>query len=160
MLIDNSTFWADNYYLHPPLTEAMLEAAESKLQVKLPALLVELLRVQNGGYTAGFAFPMQRATSWADDHVPLMELFGIVPDEAIQTAQNILHTPYMMEEWGLPENQVLLTGDGHWWITLDYRASPTPRVLWIDTEMEQEIEVAASFDDFINGLVPDDTYSS
>lgn len=159
MAINKSTFWADNYYQHPPLTNAMLEAAEAMLQVKLPPLLVELLRVQNGGYTAGFAFPMLQPTSWADDHVPLTELFGIVPDTSIQTAQNLLDTPYMTAEWELPEKQVLLTGDGHWWITLDYRAGPTPRILWIDTEMEQELEVAANFDDFMSGLVLLDTYN-
>lgn len=159
MAVDKKTFWGENYYRHPALTDAMIEATEATLQVKLPTLLLEMLRLQNGGYTAGFAFPMKQPTAWAEDHVPLDELFGIVLDDTINTAQNILDTPYMTQEWGLPNNQVLLTGDGHWWITLDYRTGPLPKVMWIDTEMEQQVEVAASFDDFINGLVSSDAYA-
>ncbi len=32
-----------------------------------------------------------------------------------------MDTHYMTKECGLPEKQVFLTGDGHWWIKLDYR---------------------------------------
>jgi hypothetical protein len=159
MAIDKKAFWGDNYYKHPPLTDAMINAAETILNVKLPPLLLELLLLQNGGYTVGFAFPMTQVTSWADDHVPLRELFGIVLNKKVDTAQNLLDTPYMTEEWGLPEKQVLLAGDGHWWLTLDYRTSESPCVKWIDTELEEEVEVAASFDEFINGLVSSDAYA-
>ena len=38
--------------------------------------------------------------------VPLSDLFGIVTDKSIETAQNMLVTSYMTQEWGLPENQV------------------------------------------------------
>jgi hypothetical protein len=77
----------------------------------------------------------------------------------IKTAHNILDTQYMIEEWGLPEKQVLLTGDGHWWITLDYRQSEIPSVRWIALECDQDIHVANNFEDFINGLVSEDTYA-
>ncbi|GAA4311788.1 SMI1/KNR4 family protein [Nibribacter koreensis] len=158
MAINKDEFWDENYYNHPPLTHDMISTAEKMLNVKLPNLLIELLNIQNGGYTKGFAFPMIEKTTWAENHVPLSELFGIVTDESIETAQNILSSHYMTEEWGLPEKQVLLTGDGHWWITLDYRKSSIPSVRWIDVECGEDIHVAHSFEDFMNGLVSEDVF--
>jgi len=157
MGINKNEFWGTNYYNHPPLTGEILESAEKILGVKLPSRLIELLKIQNGGYTNGFAFPIKQKTTWADSHVPLSELFGIVPDKNIRTVQNIM-IDYIPKEWGLPEKQVLLTGDGHWWITLDYRTSNNPSVKWIDVECEEEVKVADTFDQFIEGLVSDETF--
>jgi len=147
-------FWGSNHYEHPPLTDEMLDAAETRLGVKLPPLLVELLRYQNGGFTKDFGYPMSVPTSWAEDHVQLEELFGIVTDTSIRTAQNMIKPAYIEEERGIPEKQVLLCGDGHWWITLDYRMSENPSVLYLDTEMEESAPIANSFEEFYAGLVP------
>jgi len=98
-------------------------------------------------------------TTWSENHVPLSELFGIVTDRTIETGQNILDTAYMIEEWGLPNKQVLLNGDGHWWITLDYRQGEIPTVRWIDVECDEDILIADNFEDFINGLVTKDTFA-
>lgn len=153
MIIDRNIFWGDNYYKHPFLTDDMVITAEAILNVKLPKLLIDLLKIQNGGYTRGFIYPMTVKTSWAENHVSLSQLFGIVTDPTIKTGQNILDTEYMIKEWGLPDNQVLLNGDGHWWITLDYRTTTIPTVRWIDVECNQDIHMAGTFDDFIKGLV-------
>jgi len=153
-----SEFWDSNYYNHPPLTDDMVSFAEANLQVKLPTLFIDLLKIQNGGYTRGFAYPMTQKTTWAENHIPLSELFGIVVDDSLDSPQNILLSSYMTIEWGLPEKQVLLSGDGHWWITLDYRTGEIPIVKWIDVECNEEIEIAKSFEVFLNELVPEDTY--
>ena len=147
-------FWEENYYKHPPLSDKMVEVAERRLGVKLPSELLALLRIQNGGYTHGFAFPTTQPTSWAKDHVSLRDLFGIVIDPKLTTAQNILDTEYMTNEWGLPRHQVLLTGEGHWWITLDYRDKLVPSVAWIDVDSDQDIQIAPTFAAFLDGLVP------
>ena len=159
MSIDKNDFWDDNYYNHPPLTDKMIKNAESALKVQLPKLLIELLKIQNGGYTKGFVFPMNQRTTWSESHVPLSEMFGIVPDKSIETGQNILNTEYMTNEWDLPKKQVLLSGDGHWWITLDYRKSEIPSVRWIDLECNEDIHIADSFEDFIDGLVSEDKFA-
>jgi hypothetical protein len=151
-------FWNGNCYNHPPLTDEMVAIAERELGVKLPAEYVSLLRIQNGGYTDGFGYPMSQGTTWADDHVPLHDLAGIVTDPEVRTAQNILDTAYMTAEWGLPPRQVLLSGDGHWWITLDYRRGEVPSVAWIDVECGQDIQVAPSFAAFFEGLRPDSEF--
>ncbi len=152
-------FWDSNYYNNPPLTDKMIKKAENSLEVKLPDIFLDLLRIQNGGYTKGFAFPMTSKTTWADNHVPLSELFGIVLDKKHKSAHNIMESGYMIQEWGLPEKQVLLAGDGHWWITLDYRKSDLPSIRWIDCECGEDIHVADSFDDFYNGLVSEEKYA-
>ena len=152
MTINMTEFWDSNYYNNPPLTDEMIKLAESELGVKLPDSFLDLLKIQNGGYTKGFVFPMTKKTTWADNHVPLTELFGIVLDEESDSAHNIMQSDYMTKEWGLPDKQVLLTGDGHWWITLDYRQGDIPTVRWIDCECVEDIHVTDTFDSFIKGL--------
>ncbi len=154
MAIPMDQFWRSNVYDHPPLTDEMIAIAEQTLGVKLPAAYIALLRLQNGGETHGFGFRMTKPTSWAENHVPLNDMTGIVIDPEICTAQNILDTANMTREWNLPPHQALLCGDGHWWMTLDYRQGPVPSVAWIDVECDQDLQVAPSFAAFLEGLVP------
>lgn len=151
MLLSN--FWASNYYEHPPLTDDAVLTAESILGVRLPPELIALLRIQNGGYTQGFAHPMSQPTTWAQDHVPFHDLSGLMPLDHT-SPMNIMLTPEMTLEWGLPPKQVLLSGDGHYWITLDYRNGSIPSVAWIDVECGEDIQVAPTFAAFLEGLVP------
>ena len=153
-----SDFWGSNYYEHPPLTEEVISTAEALLGHRLPIAMLELLRVQNGGYTQGFAHPMNQPTTWAKDHVPLDDLAGILQLEH-HSPMNMVRSPDMTKEWGLPPNQVLISGDGHYWITLDYRNGPDPSVAWIDVECGEDIQIARTFSDFLDGLVPASKYS-
>lgn len=153
-----SRFWASNYYEHPPLTEEAVLVAESLLGVQLPRELIALLRIQNGGYTQGFAHPMSQPTTWAKDHVPLEDLAGILPQDH-SSPMNLVRTPEVTIEWGLPPKQVLLSGDGHYWITLDYRNGPSPAVAWIDVECGEDLRIAPSFAAFLEGLVPASHFS-
>ena len=159
MKINKNEFWDSNYYNNPPLTDKMIEQAESELGVKLPNTFLELLKIQNGGYARGFAFPMTIKTTWSDNHVPLTELFGIVFDNESDSVHNIMLSNYMTQEWRLPEKQILLSGGGHWWITLDYRQGETPSIRWIDCECNEDIHIADSFDCFYNGLVSEDEFA-
>jgi hypothetical protein len=152
-------FWDSNYYDHPPLTDEMVAEAERQLDVKLPTEYLALLRVQNGGYTRGFGYPMSRPTTWADDHVPLGALSGIVLDPNHSTALNILHTQYLTREWDLPPRQVLLNGDGHWWISLDYRAGEIPTVAWLAIDSGEDFQIAPSFASFLAGLLPNSAFA-
>jgi cell wall assembly regulator SMI1 len=70
MAVPANQFWGSNHYLHPQLTDGMVAEAEHQLGVQLPPEYLTLLRIQNGGYTQGFGFPMSRPTIWAADHVP------------------------------------------------------------------------------------------
>lgn len=59
----------------------------------------------------------------------------------------------------LPEKQVLLCGDGHTWITLDYTENSNPSVRRIDVESNENILVVISFDKFLEGLVSGKIYN-
>jgi hypothetical protein len=115
------------------VTDEALRGAEETLGVRLPADHVALLRIQNGGQVAKRlnAFPTSERTSWAAGNVGFGEMHGIGDD-----FQTILSSPDLTDEWGLPGAVVLLTGDGHWWIALDYRGGDEPSVAWFDTEWD------------------------
>ncbi|WP_394613922.1 SMI1/KNR4 family protein [Lentzea sp. JNUCC 0626] len=147
-------FWAEGTYgVLPPLTDEAVRAAEALLGVRLPSALLDLLRVQNGGTVVDerSAFPTTERTSWAPDHVPFDSLMGIGTAER---GLSLLDTPYLVEEWGLPSPVVLLTGDGHTWIALDYRAGGEPSVVWLDADDESEVALAPDLVTFLDGLVP------
>jgi hypothetical protein len=150
-----NSFWSDSTNgRQPPLSHEAVQEAEDVLGVKLPAALLELLWIQNGGVVADewSSYPTGETTSWAADHVPFETLMGIGPDE---TTLSLLDTPYLVQEWDLPTPIVLLAGDGHSWIALDYRTCGPhgePSVTWLDADRQTELPLAADFRSFVEGL--------
>jgi SMI1-KNR4 cell-wall len=163
-------FWNPDstYGVQPPLTDEAIAGAESVVGVRLPEALVELLKVQNGGSVSPEfdAFPTTEPTSWADDHVPFADVMGIGEREVTlpllgREAFSLLDTPYLAEEWGLPSPVVLLSGDGHYWVALDYREcgfQDEPTVVWFDTELRTELTLANDFQSFVEGLRAGDSF--
>ncbi|MFJ2170636.1 SMI1/KNR4 family protein [Streptomyces griseofuscus] len=146
----------------PPLTDGLVQDAEDSLGVKLPSALLEILRVQNGGPVSSRwdAFPTSMPNSWSESHVPFEGLMGIGRRE---DRQSLFDTSYLVGEWGLPSAIVLLCGDGHCWIALDYRdcgPDGEPSVTWFDTELNSELVVATDFRTFIERLAPASTFDS
>ncbi len=150
-----ATFWGDgDYGVQPPLTDEMVREAERVLGVRLPAALLDLLRVQNGGIVAADhdAFPTSQPTSWSEDHVPFDDLMGIGRRDGVTS---LLDTPYLIDEWGMPAPLVLLSGDGHCWIGLDYRVcgqDGEPSVTWFETDLNREVVLASDFRSFVQAL--------
>lgn len=133
-----------------PLTVEIVEQAEEKLKVKLPQSYISILNQQNGGYIKFNSHPSDVPTPWADDHVHVDHIFGI----GVGKERGILESEYLIREWGLPKNVVLISGDGHSFIALDYRNSKVdPPVIFINAEQSQEIRLAKSFEEFMTGLV-------
>jgi SMI1-KNR4 cell-wall len=127
-------------YVQPNLTDEILEDAEKKIGFKLPSELVEILKIQNGGYVRyklpettheqimgiGPYFPSMTDIDWTEfkEYVNF-ELDGLIPFD----------------------------GDGHWFICLDYRESKeNPKVSWIDVECDNQEVLANSFKDFLELL--------
>lgn len=150
-----ATFWGEGLYgVQPPLNDAVVQDAERQLGVRLPASLLEILRVQNGGLVAESwnAFPTDGPTSWSENHVPLDDMMGIGRHDG---RLSLLDTAYLVEEWGLPSPLVLLSGDGHCWIALDYRSCGQlgePSVTWFDVEGDTELPLATDFTAFVERL--------
>ena len=136
-----------------PLTDDVVAEVERALGVRLPAELLALLRHQNGGYVRSefSACPTSRPTSWADDHIALNEIAGIGTSHVLALDQS----RDLNKEWVQPPELVLLSGDGHWWIALDYRTcGPTgePPVIFYENAAEgspDDLPVAASFREFV-----------
>lgn len=81
-------------------------------------------------------------------------LAGIGPDDSWPS---VTMSAGLLTEWGMPEGLVLLGGDGHFWIALDYRErAPTaePSVVWLDNEVDEDLAIAPNFREFVEGLVP------
>ncbi|WP_329394637.1 SMI1/KNR4 family protein [Streptomyces melanogenes] len=150
-----ATFWGGGLCgVQPPLTGAVVQDAERQLGVRLPASLLEILRVQNGGLVAELwnAFPTDVPTSWSENHVPLDAMMGIGRHDG---QPSLLDSGYLVEEWGLPSPLVLLSGDGHCWIALDYRTCGErgePSVTWFDVDTDTELPLAADFKTFVERL--------
>jgi hypothetical protein len=67
----------------------------------------------------------------------------------------VLDTPYLVRERELPSPVVLLSGQGHYWLALDYRGCGprgNPPVVWIDNEMNHEFLLAPDFRAFVERL--------
>lgn len=146
-----TTLWAEDDYLKlAPINDELIKKAEEVLNVKLPESYINLLKEQNGGTLRLDAYPTSEPNSWADDHVNVSGLYGISFDE---NESSILESHYLIQEWDMPENIVLLSGDGHTWIALDYRnVAENPPVIFIDNEFEGIIELAPNFESFLQNL--------
>ncbi|MFF4339120.1 SMI1/KNR4 family protein [Kitasatospora sp. NPDC001540] len=159
----NRPFWDADHPAPPPLTESDRLAAEELLGVALPAALLDLLREQDGGPVADgcSAFPTDRPTSWAPDHVPFDLLHGA--GRHPQVPFSLLDGPYLAAEWGPPPGLVPISDDGHHWIALDHRrCGPTgePAVTWYDAEFGTELPLAPDFAAFRRGLISPDTFDA
>lgn len=144
-------FWEieeeENYYKLEKIHGKDIAKAEKKLGVILPDKYKKLILEQNGGYTVHNAFPTNHSNSWAEDHIQFNHLLGISEDEGI------MDSAYLIKEWELPEGLVLISGDGHTWVAMDYRKTKkNPPIHYFDVEMEEDFKLADSFDEFIEGL--------
>ncbi len=145
---------------NPPLTDALITAAESELGVRLPASYISLLRDQNGGYVseklvqvASPSIPLPLQPFLSDGYVSIGSIAGI--GNGSGGHGDIRTTRYFVNEWDLPERLVLIDGDGHEWIAFDYRNhdGPEPPVILIESDSCVSIQVAASFSALISACV-------
>ncbi|MCM3137599.1 SMI1/KNR4 family protein [Bacillus safensis] len=144
------SFWEideEGYHTLKKINAEEIAKAEKKLGVTLPDTYKKLILEQNGGYTVHNAFPTTHSNSWAEDHIQFNHLLGIAEDEGI------MDSVYLIKEWELPEGLVLINGDGHTWVAMDYRKTKeNPAIHYFDVEMEEDFKLADSFDEFIEGL--------
>lgn len=136
----------DEYELED-LTESTLKKAEDLLGVKLPSSYIKLMQSQNGGHLFRNSFKLN------SEKIQIDHLLGI----GRKSKEGILVTPYMIKEWELPSNLVLISGDGHSWVALDYRQEKSePSISFIDTEQGIDVQLANNFEDFTGQLIRDD----
>ena len=151
----NEEIWA----LHPnepaPFTPAMVEAAEKVHGVLLPQALVDLLQIQNGGHTPCLAFPTDRV-KYCEVCVHIDSFVGIRSEPKPGLWLGDLSINFLAEAWEVPEGLIILSGDGHTWITLDYRKGSLPTVAYLDLESDEDVQLAGSLEEFLSGLALED----
>lgn len=77
--------------------------------------------------------------------------FGLDPDKY----PSIFESADLVDEWGLSKKLVLIDGDGHTWLALDYRDSDLePKVIVIESDESNYLVVANNFNDFVQSLLP------
>ncbi|MFS0786637.1 SMI1/KNR4 family protein [Shouchella sp. 1P09AA] len=115
---------------------------ENKIGLKLPQSYKNLMMLQNGGSLNKNKITIDQNT------ITINYLMGASKD----SDEGILQSEYFKNEWGLPDNIVLLSGEGEIWIALDYRKSMNPVVTYFDVETEEDFILADNFEDFIENL--------
>lgn len=139
-----------NSYELDVLTPLMVEQAEEKMGYALPQSYVDLLLEQNGGSLYLNRFPLE---NYEEGYMEVDYLWGIDKNGK----QGICKSKYLIEEWELPKNLIILNGDGNNWIALDYRQnSSNPSVLFLENESNIEITLAKDFKIFISELYRDE----
>ena len=78
----------------------------------------------------------------------------------LESFYSIFRSADLVKEWCLPKDLVLIEGDGHRWLALDYRQSRDyPSVIVIETDDYEYLTVADSFDEFTKMILKyDDVY--
>lgn len=148
----------------PPLTDEMIVRALEVLGRPLPSSYLDLMRRCNGGYLRDTCVSASRPTSWASDHVSVGSILGIPAvddDGSFGSGAGVLCTSYIISEWGLPTEVVLLDGDGPTWTALDYRTlgeAEEPSVVWFDVELADELTIASSFSHLLRRLRPESDF--
>ncbi|MEC1270949.1 SMI1/KNR4 family protein [Bacillus vallismortis] len=129
------------------ISEDEIKNVEQELNLTLPEQYKKLIIQQNGGLINFNACPTKHITSWADDHIQVDHMRGIGKD------LGILESDYLIKEWGLPQRLLLIQGDGHNWVALDYRlTNENPPVHYFDLELNNDFKIADSFDEFLSKL--------
>ncbi|WP_134703077.1 SMI1/KNR4 family protein [Ammoniphilus sp. YIM 78166] len=144
MMIWRSDIEEDEFKLKP-LTDSDIERAEAFFDIQLPIDYISILKKQNGGSILYNAHPSPVPTSWSDHSVYIDHIRGI------GEGTSILSSPYLIKEWDLPEGIIILSGDGHSFIALDYRNTKTePTVIYLDPD--QVVLLSPTFKEFLDHL--------
>lgn len=137
----------ESSYTLSRLTNEDINLAEKHFNVKLPKAYINLLKQKNGGELRYNALPISLDRWENDNHIIIEHLLGIKENDGI------METDYYVKEWEIKRrNIILLSGDGHEWLALDYDKTEVPKVIFIQTDNERIIELYSSFDEMLENL--------
>ncbi len=152
----NTTLNADKGYTGPPTSPESIRSAEAELGYRLPGSYVSLLLRVNGGMLTNRCIAMSRPTSWAQDHIEVSGLVGILDGE--KRLNGILGNEYLINEWDYPKIGIVIgiMPSPELALMLDYTAcgpDGEPSVAFIDDD-RSVTQIAANFDAFLASLQP------
>ena len=126
-----------------------IRICEDKLSVKLPQSFVNYLTGSDNKDDDGYVYkitctiPEELKYYLGDGYIDINKLNDATLNE--HGVNTILCSHYMIEEWELPQDLVLLQGDGHTWIALDYRKGEDPPVIFIESDECYSLLIAENF---------------
>ncbi|WP_156323837.1 SMI1/KNR4 family protein [Bacillus sp. JCM 19034] len=146
-IYQGENFWSVRTAYKPgmPLNQEKRHIIEGKLGVTLPDEYIELMNKQNGGEL------QYRYIVFEDGEAIIIPFFF-----EMDVDSGVGMSPIIVDQYGLPDELVLLTGDLEAWVALDYRNRKIPKVVYFiqeETGMWQEFEIAASFSEFLKKLI-------
>lgn len=100
-----------------------------------------MLKQQNGGYIKFNAHSSNVPTTWALIMLMLIIFWGLEKTRKKE-----------IQEWGLLKTVVLISGNEHSQISLDYRCSKAEPPVFFGVDDEQIIELASNFEAIIKKL--------
>jgi hypothetical protein len=167
---DPHQFWEQSqyarHYFGGPVTDDVVELVEHQLGYKLPKAYIELMKVQNGGFTRKRNFSTKEdSLSWAEDHIAITGIFSIGSDAPMSLCGK--HgSQFWIDEWNYPPIGVYFAdcpSAGYDMVCLDYRSCGPigePQVVHVAWEFDNRILVLAEdFQSFICGLKDDDAFA-
>lgn len=140
----------ENYRVYTP--EEAVEIFEKKYGLKLPA---EYIKYAGANEPWVVKLPPCNTDStryyFGEGFYEIGSFYGLNPDKP----RSIFESAELVKEWKLPKKLVLIDGDGHTWLALDYRCSDTePKVIAIESDESNYLVVSNNFSDFIQSLLP------
>lgn len=128
------------------ITRDELTAIEQEIGKVIPASYKEVLLQQNGG-------PLQYRWVRVAEPTPEVELIEIDHLLGLETDGN-LSSDYLIEEWGLRGDILVISGDGNGFFVLDYgEDTQNPPVIYLEVDSQAKMRVANNFDDFLSQLI-------
>lgn len=151
-------FWKETseyYTVKTDFTKGDIEFIESELDISIPENYLNVLQGQNGGLLVCDSLKVDFKNSWADDHLPFNNLYGISKKSTVNNTKNTL------SEWGVTGKNLLIGGDGTYiyFLNFDYEDA-APTVCYVDISTGDSREVAESFDELISNLYVQDDFET
>lgn len=157
--LDSSGFWDDanpaaEKYVSAPASDELVASLEEELVFRLPASYISLMKTHNGG------IPRRRYFSISGGSVSKIEILGFlsIGRDKPHSLGGAAGSRATIEREGYPEFGVVLcdTPSDTGVVMLDYREfgnDGEPEVVYVEKASKQVTRLAASFTDFVQGLM-------
>lgn len=161
-MIDSDIFWNSSDFdtTDVKVTNEVVGKAEESLGYKLPKSYINLLKSKNGGTPKKRCYSVKTGD---DYHVEINSIYGVGGSKGIDSKMG---SKYLIKEWDYPDKGIVIGSgiSGGIVIMLDYSKggiSVEPEVIYVDVDSKtKSVLLASSFEEFIDGLVSCDKYST
>lgn len=139
----------ENYRTYTP--NESIAAYELKYGFKIPEQYIDFAGTHSDHVVKlPSCVPGENDTYFGEGFYEIGTYRGLDPNED----SSIFDSSWLVREWELPEKLVLIEGDGHAWLALDYRQSTAePRVIVIESENSTYKVLANNFQSFTTLLI-------